>query len=240
MKSGTGGTRTYTCPAANINLSWSAVCGGAVSSYSASATTTHPAPTPTGGPTTITATCTVPLAVSKTDVAAKVEGNDVELSWKGTNASTIERYEVQKLVKDSFQTVATIQNVNTLTKTFSNLPAGKHTFRVVSFGTDGSTLQSDAIEVEIILPGAFELTNAYPNPFNPMTKFTLTVAKTQNVRVEIYNLQGQLVTTLFNGQVQAKEVNTLNFNAANLPSGTYIYQAMGETFKANKKIVLVK
>jgi len=240
VKTGTGQTRTYTCPVANINLSWSAICGGANGTYSASANTTHPSPIPVGGPTTITASCTVPLPINKTDATAMVQGKDVNLSWKVTSSTDIERYEIQKWLKDDFQTIATIQDAAIFSTTLNNLPAGKHTFRIVSLGKDGSKSMSPAMDVMVELPGNFELTNAYPNPFNPMTKFSLTVGQTQNVQVEVFNTMGQKVATLFEGQVVANEVNMMTFDAGNLPSGIYVYRVIGSSFVASKQVILMK
>ena len=167
-------------------------------------------------------------------------GHNVDLAWNTISSSDVDRYEIQQLLKGEFQTIATINDAATLNKTLRNMPAGTHVFRVISYGRDGSKSVSAAIEVNVEMPGAFELSEAYPNPFNPMTRFTLTVAQTQNVRVEVFNMLGQKVATLFNGQAQANEVNTLTFDANNLPSGTYLYRAVGANFVAMNKVVLLK
>ena len=81
--------------------------------------------------------------------------------------------------------------------------------------------------------------SVYPNPFNPTTTFTVTLAEPNRVKLQVYNLLGQLVKELANGQTEAG-VHTYTFNAANLASGTYFYRLqIGEKIQKGK-ISLVK
>ena len=60
---------------------------------------------------------------------------------------------------------------------------------------------------------------AYPNPFNPLTNFTLTVARDQRVVVEVYNLLGERLDQLFDGNLYAGEARTFRFEARTGPAG---------------------
>ncbi len=86
----------------------------------------------------------------------------------------------------------------------------------------------------------FLLTAAYPNPFNPSTQFTLTVAREQPVRVEVYNLLGYRVALLHDGVLTAQERHTFTFEADNLPSGLYLIRAAGEQFTSTQRVTLLK
>ena len=55
----------------------------------------------------------------------------------------------------------------------------------------------------------------------------------------VYNALGQTVATLVNGQMNAGR-HTVNFNAANLPSGLYFYRLTAGDFTAIKKMILMK
>lgn len=90
------------------------------------------------------------------------------------------------------------------------------------------------------VPGGYVLSAAYPNPFNPQTSFTLTVRDRQEVRVEIYNLLGIPVRTLFSGEMESGETRTFTFNAGDLPSGIYLYRVQGENFTATRQMTLLK
>ena len=67
----------------------------------------------------------------------------------------------------------------------------------------------DATIVDI--PNQFSLGSAYPNPFNPSTTIELNVPEDGFISVKVYNVMGQLVQTLAEGQMEAK-VHSLTWN----------------------------
>ncbi len=89
------------------------------------------------------------------------------------------------------------------------------------------------------VPSAYKLDQNYPNPFNPSTTINYALPKASNVKLIIYNLLGQEVTTLVNSFNQAGK-HSVNFNAANLASGVYIYSIKADGFTASKKLMLLK
>jgi hypothetical protein len=91
----------------------------------------------------------------------------------------------------------------------------------------------------IELPSSFGLTNAAPNPFNPTTTLSYTVAETGPVSLAVYNLQGQLVRTLVDG-VRSSGEHQVVFEAAGLPSGMYLAQLRTEQGADVVRLVLAK
>jgi hypothetical protein len=89
-------------------------------------------------------------------------------------------------------------------------------------------------------PKVYTLSAAYPNPFNPRTSFTLTVAETQPVRVEVFNLLGLPVKLLYNGTLEGGETKTFTFEAEDLPNGIYLYRVQGKSFTATRQMTLLK
>lgn len=89
------------------------------------------------------------------------------------------------------------------------------------------------------LPATFELKQNFPNPFNPSTNISFTLAKTENVTLKVFNVIGQEVATLINGQMNAGS-HLVTFNAVNLASGIYFYQLKTGSLVAIKKMVLLK
>ena len=69
----------------------------------------------------------------------------------------------------------------------------------------------------------FQLTNNYPNPFNPETKISYSIPKTGNVKLKIYDLLGRDVKTLFSGN-QTMGTYITTFNAYGLSSGLYFVE----------------
>lgn len=73
-----------------------------------------------------------------------------------------------------------------------------------------------------LLPSAFQLDQNYPNPFNPSTTIRYSVPLRSRVRIQVYNVLGQLVDEIVN-----KEIGTGYYEGvwkANVSSGVYIYR----------------
>jgi len=90
----------------------------------------------------------------------------------------------------------------------------------------------------------YELRNNYPNPFNPSTTISFAIPKAGNVELTIYNVLGQKVATLINGEV-AQGVHSAVWNGlsdagVSVASGTYIYQIKSGEFSMSKKMILMK
>ena len=90
------------------------------------------------------------------------------------------------------------------------------------------------------LPDAYVLSAAHPNPFNPETNFTLEVQERQHVRVEVFNLLGQPVRRLYDGMIEPGVPQRFRFDAGDLPSGIYIYRAVGDRFTASRQMTLLR
>lgn len=72
-------------------------------------------------------------------------------------------------------------------------------------------------------PEVLILTQNYPNPFNPVTKISYALPNASMVDLKVYNVLGQLITTLVNEEKPAGFYE-VDFNAADLPSGVYMYR----------------
>ncbi len=91
----------------------------------------------------------------------------------------------------------------------------QHGFWVVG-GTVLSVGQDD-----LTIPTKFELYQNYPNPFNPTTVIKFGLPETSNVRIEIYNMLGQRVDEVTNGN-KASGYHEVIWNASNLSSGIFL------------------
>ena len=78
--------------------------------------------------------------------------------------------------------------------------------------------------IDVLMPIEFGLSNAYPNPFNPSTSFTISMSSTEMVSIDIYNIMGQLVDTIHNGELSAG-VHSFSWNGAEIASGAYFIRA---------------
>jgi len=94
-------------------------------------------------------------------------------------------------------------------------------------------------------PEKFDLSQNYPNPFNPTTTIQYNLPMTSRVNLRIYNILGQVVAELVNGE-QAAGWYSVHWNA-NVSTGTYFLRidALSTTdhnnrFEQVKKMMLLK
>jgi flagellar hook assembly protein FlgD len=117
----------------------------------------------------------------------------------------------------------------------------------ISFGETGvSDVQTNTTE---LIPSDFNLKQNYPNPFNPSTKIEFAIPVQSDVQLTIYNLLGQKISTLFDGQLQAGNHsftwNADDISGKKLSSGIYFYElkaegSNGNNFQNTKKMLLLK
>ena len=103
-------------------------------------------------------------------------------------------------------------------------------------GSTGEQIsKGDVIEV----PAEYGLDQNYPNPFNPSTQIRFQLPEAQHVKLAVYNMLGQRVALLTDAPLAAG-YHEVQFNASQLPSGTYIYRITAGNFQEVRRMVLVK
>jgi len=90
-----------------------------------------------------------------------------------------------------------------------------------------------------LVPDGFQLDQNYPNPFNPTTLISFTLPEATHVKLEIYNIMGQLVSTVVEGYREAGN-HTAIWNGNDAASGIYLYRLEAGEFVNTKKMVLLK
>ena len=78
------------------------------------------------------------------------------------------------------------------------------------------------------MPSTFALHQNYPNPFNPSTTISFDMPLAGQVRLTVYNMLGQEITTLVNGQMASGRAsivwNATDHAGVSVASGVYFYQ----------------
>ncbi len=111
-----------------------------------------------------------------------------------------------------------------------------------SFGMDTTitfTTKSTTSVNESELPEDYNLLTAYPNPFNPTTTLQYQLKKSSHVSIKIYDVIGNLVTTLLDREITAGK-HKISFKANNLPSGIYFSQIITNSESKTIKLLLAK
>ena len=85
----------------------------------------------------------------------------------------------------------------------------------------------------------FHLVQNYPNPFNPKTNISYSLPVSGDVSLIVYNLLGEEVTRLVDGQMPSGTYTT-TWNASNVASGIYFYRLASGDFIQTKKMVLLR
>ena len=104
---------------------------------------------------------------------------------------------------------------------------------------DTSTVTDVEEEFLDISVTEYQLSQNYPNPFNPSTIINYSVKDAGLVSLKVYDILGSEVATLVNETKEAGNF-AVEFNAANLPSGVYIYTLQVNGFASSKKMLLMK
>ncbi len=122
----------------------------------------------------------------------------------------------------------------------AGLEAGRHVFRLRQVDFDGTFAYSPQVEVAVEVAGPYHLSEAYPNPFNPQTQFSLAVNRTQQVEIAVYDVRGRRVAVLFAGEMAAHHSRAFVWDAAQHPSGLYLIRVVGDRFVETRRVTLVK
>jgi hypothetical protein len=181
--------------------------------------------------------------------ASVLRGSDVEVRWKTVSETNNFGFEIHRRRGEvgSWLTVGFVEGHGTtlVPESYSYLDRsvafGKYQYRVRQIDLDGKSEIFPEMEVNVGLePSKFVLAQNYPNPFNPSTTIEFVVPQAGWVTLKVYNLLGQEVVTLQDGNVEANKVYATEFNAGGLASGLYYYQLRGEGTILTKRMVVLK
>ena len=89
------------------------------------------------------------------------------------------------------------------------------------------------------IPYEVSLSNAYPNPFNPVTNISFTIPSHMNVELNVIDIKGRLVEKVINGMYNTGSHDII-FNGSNLASGIYFVQLITDEQIDYQKIMLLK
>ncbi len=101
------------------------------------------------------------------------------------------------------------------------------------------------VDDEEVIPQQYELSQNFPNPFNPSTTIRYSLPYNSRVKILVYNILGERVAFLLNGEVSAG-FHEISFNARRYASGVYFYYIEAKSvdgkkdFTAVKKMILLK
>ncbi|HFE64716.1 MAG TPA: T9SS type A sorting domain-containing protein [Caldithrix sp.] len=104
-----------------------------------------------------------------------------------------------------------------------------HEVTVVPTGIEGLTLY----------PRKYELSQNFPNPFNPVTQIKFSIPKTSHVTLTVYNSLGQKVVDLVDKEFTPGFYD-IKWKGSDVASGIYFYRLRSESFVSTKKMVFLR
>jgi hypothetical protein len=106
-------------------------------------------------------------------------------------------------------------------------------------GFANNPMQKRAMPLTAPVADEFLLNEAYPNPFNNTCLISFSISNAAHVRIDIFNLLGQVVATPLDKEIAAG-TQSVNYRADNLSSGVYFYQVTYNGLSQTRKLVLLK
>lgn len=185
-----------------------------------------------------------PLPVELTSFTARVAGNVVNLNWETATEVDNNGFDVERNSTGTWQKIGFVEGHGTANSpkyynfTDKSVTGNKIQYRLRQVDNDGSFEYSNVVEVELA-PTTFALDQNYPNPFNPATVIRFSLPTASVVTLNVYNTLGEKVVTLLNGAMESG-YHQVSFDAANLPSGLYLYEIKAGEFSSIKKMILMK
>jgi len=192
------------------------------------------------------------LPVEMENFISKVSGNNVELIWTTATETNNQCFEIERSVSnsDEWKKIGTVQGCGTTTDPRDykfkdrGVVTGQYTYRLKQIDFNGTENYHELSDDVIVgIPTAYSLSQNYPNPFNPATKINYELPNNGKVSILLYDISGREVAKLVN-EVKTAGYYTVEFNGANLSSGTYFYrinaEGSGQNFVTTKKMVLLK
>ena len=134
--------------------------------------------------------------------------------------------------------------VGVLTDIDDNIPEWNEANNFISTQIEVS-LPTDVVETDSdVLPNNYVLSQNYPNPFNPTTTIGFNLPQRTDVSLEIYNVVGQIVTTLVNESLPAGNYSVdwsgNDISGNSVASGIYFYRLRAGEYNLSRKMVYLK
>jgi surface protein len=178
-----------------------------------------------------TTSAVVPELVSAQTVATEKEFDQTYDGGSGTTWSAGDSVLPAAVMVNPYPRVQRVMQKNS-GSSLGKTSADENRFRI-------AVLPGREWDIEGYIPRTPEIHQNYPNPFNPATSIKFSVPKQTRVRLEVFNVLGQRVTTLADQEFQAG-FHTVTWNARGVASGMYLCRFAADKELKTIKMILLK
>jgi len=187
-----------------------------------------------------------PLPVELAGFDAQLDGRAAMLTWRTLSETNNDRFEIEHAAPgQSYQTIGTREGQGTTDQPtnysfrVADLDVGTHQFRLRQIDVDGTPHLSPVERVEVGTQGLAVIA-PQPHPVVSSSTVGISVEETSPVTVELYNLLGQRVRTLYDGTLTPGRVLDVEIDATQLPSGTYFVRTTSDLGQNTQRVAVIR
>jgi hypothetical protein len=191
----------------------------------------------------------VPVELSS--FTANVINNKVHLEWSTSTETNNLGFDIEHSYDNNqFVRLDFVSGSGTTTEnksysyTVDKMFNSKSYFRLKQIDYDGTFKIYDAVEVDALLPNLYDMTQNFPNPFNPSTTISFSLPVDANIKITVFNSLGEKIHEITEASFSSG-IHNVSFNADEFSSGIYYYKMQangidGTTFSSVKKMIVMK
>ncbi len=179
-------------------------------------------------------------------LSATVSNNLVNLKWNTHSELNNSGFILARKTDAGFGNMKFVKGMGTTTKPNQYMfqdeikgYSGSVIYRLYQQDFDGTITMLEELNVEVNAPEEFQLTQNFPNPFNPETVIRFGLPFSTKVNLEVYDILGNRIITLVNRKLEAG-IHDVKFNGSALTSGVYIYKLTTESGTLSRKMTILK
>ena len=192
-----------------------------------------------------------PTVVEISAFTAQAVEDRVSITWETANEAGTAGYNIFRAVDHDGPFTMINKRIITPNKKnsyrYNDAPPQTNTifyYKLQTITAAGKQQFFDPVRVEMARPKNSQLLQNYPNPFNPETTIKYQLSQPQHVKIQIYNIAGQVIRTLVDGNINAGYHKLIwdgrNDDGMQVTSGVYHCVLRGDKFHAMIKLVLLK
>jgi len=193
------------------------------------------------------------LPVNLTSFNAERADDGVRLSWRTADELNNKGWNIERATEsEPWRTIAFVNGSGTISTSrdygytdASIVEGNTYLYRLRQIDFDGKEELSSVVMVICpAAPATARLHQNYPNPFNPSTEIAVDMTDQGNIRLEVYDLMGRMISLLANGSYPAGthrfNWRGIGANGAPLPAGVYTCRLITDSGSEMRRMVLAR
>jgi hypothetical protein len=171
------------------------------------------------------------VGANESDVVYNVVGNELRMAWYNTDAITANADEAVLMISMKSKDLSNMNNASIELDAATEIADETGTVQFANLTMPKLAVAQNSLSV-----------NVYPNPFSNKTVFSYNLPEAATVNIMIYDLVGNEVSNISEGNMLNSGSHTVNFDATSLNQGIYTYRmvvksANGEEVKTGRLVV---